>query len=1181
MDNDTASWLNQIGLSKYNDIFAENDIDRRALPHLTEDDLKELGVTLGHRKIIMAAIGELIDGDAPHAQLLAVPTEEPTSHEPREAERRHLSIMFCDLVDSTALSESLDPEVMRELLRRYQDAVAGCITRYDGHVAKYLGDGVLAYFGWPMAYEDQAERAVRAGLEALEVVAALSMEGADKLAARVGVATGEVVVGDLVGNSGRETGAVAGDTPNLAARLQSIANPGTLLVADTTYRAIGSGFEVETKGSQQLKGFQRAVNVYQVIAERAVESRFEATHGDQMLPFVGRVHELGMLNERWQAAQSGQGQMVFVTGEPGIGKSRLVEAFCQTINTEHFQLIRMQCSPYLSESAYHPIIERLSRAAELAPSDTAAERLKKIEKSLILSGEDANAVVPVYADLLTVALDKKYEPLDLQPQALKELTLKTLVERFGSIARDQPTVLILEDAHWIDPSTQEMLERLMPRLPGFPALLIVTHRPEWSPEWAAGYPHCSTVSISRIARDHIAELVGAVMDEEPTSNLLDEIASRTDGVPLFVVELARSVSEATDTVQERSDIIPETLQGSLMARLDRLPAGVKSVAQTASVIGRDFDRELLSKVLGSDTVTLDAAIDQLHRAQIIMHSAVSIEAFTFRHALIQDAAYQSLLNSRRRSYHDIIAEILVADHSDVADTQPELVARHFAEAERHEDALPLWKRASERALARSANLEAIKHCERALGCVKQLREEDVRLSEQLACSLVLATAQSVSGNIPGAMETFTQTAEQAREMNRPKEMAAAALGYDNALFLSNERDRTSIELLKPALALLPESEEALCCQVLGRLARAYLLLGEYQRAQDYNAQTIVKAQALNDQGALFDVLINQFLVPNFGTPLPIEERQSNVDRIIETAGKLSDKDALGRAHSLDIYFSAETAHRQRFDDAVDSLVRYGESNEMLHLIWVARHAQSMQAILDGAFVEAERFAEAAHELGQQTHGDGVEGVYGIQMFTIRREQGRLAEVAPVVKHLVDENPGETAWKPGFALIACDLGFEEPAQRMLHDIASDGFNLALDAKRSTTLAYLAEVCAILKDERYAEALYELLQPYRDMTITAGVATVCLGATARYLGLLATVLGDWDRAERHFKHALKVNEKMHAQPWLAHSQHDYARMLQQRNSDGDADHAHELIQQSLAVAKKFGMVSLEAKLQGSMH
>lgn len=1181
MSTTLAAWLDGLGLGRYAESFAANDIDLRTLPLLTEADLRELGVTVGHRRILLAAIAALRAGNGDPAPVAARPDGAAAAATP-EAERRLLSVLFCDLVGSTELSQHLDPEDMRDLSRRYQDAVAGAVTRYGGHVAKYLGDGILAYFGWPRAYEDQAERAVRAGLEAAAAVGTIPATGDGPLQARVGIATGQVVVGDLIGASGREEGAVAGDTPNLAARLQEAAMPGQVVVADATRRLLGAVFAIEDLGERTLKGFQRRERLFRVVGERPAESRFEAARAGTLAAFVGRSLELGFVLERWTAARAGRGQVVLIGGEAGIGKSRLVRELTEQAAATPHELIRLQGSPYHATSAFHPIIERLSRVAGFAPEDPAAVRLDKLEAMLRQNGEDVAAVAPVYAELLSVPADGRYAPLDLAPQQLRERTTDVLVERLVRLGSRSPVLMVVEDAHWIDPTTCEVLEHAAARIADLPVMLALTHRPEWSVDWAESYGHCSRLQLGRLERHQIAELAQAICGEELSDVLVDHIAARTDGVPLFVEEVTRSLLERGLAASADAAAIPATLQGSLMARLDRLPPSAKRIAHIASVIGRDFDDELLRRTAGLDQDALDEALAQLGRAQLVVRSALRRAAHMFRHALIRDAAYQLLLTRTRRDYHRRIAEVLVADHPEIAATQPELIARHFAEAGMPAAALPFWQRAAARALARSANFEAVDHCERALSCAAELADGEARARETLAATLTLGHALENAGRLPAAMRNSRAAADMARRLGDDARFVAAAMAYDNALFLSGDVHLDSVALLEEALTRIADTDERLRCQVMSRLARASLVVGNEARGDAYNRQAAELARRVGDELALFNILVNTFMVPpSARSHGEMQDWRAAMDEMLALAERLDQDDARGRALSFDTYISAEFGDRARMDAAIDRLEHLGETRQRMHVQWIARHGRAMQALLEGNFAAAEQHAEAALRLGRHTHGDQVAGVYGIQMFSIRREQNRLAEVAPIIKRLMDDKPGQAAWQPGFALVACDLGYHGSAQRVLDELAARDFVFPLDGKRSTTLAYLAEVCTALQDRSRAERLYELLEPYAQMTITAGVTTVCYGAAGRYLGRLAALLDDWDGAAAHFETALAVNRAMRAWPWLARSQHDYARMLRRRGRSGDVRHAERLAEDALEAASRLGMVALVKEIAGRTH
>src|SRR5262245_56371329 len=597
MEHDIATWLNSLGLERYSEAFRANDIDARALRHLTEADLRELGVSLGHRKVLLAAIAEL--KELPQSDARAASPEvglhSDLPSRPDQAERRLLSVLFCDLVGSTALARRLDPEDMRALLRSYQDRVAGAITRYGGHVAQYLVDGVMAFFGWPTAFEDQAERAVRAGLEALEAVQTLGIVGGLHVQARVGIATGRVVVGDL-SSAGRQEGAIAGETPSLATRIQDCATANQVVMSEGTRILVGETFEIEDLGTRSLKGFDGEVRLFRVFGARDLESRFDAARGAVLSRFVGRVHELALLLERWELAKAGEGQVVLISGEAGIGKSRLIRAFADRLGTEHHVLWRLQCSPYHPNSALFPVIQSLYRAIELGSVDTAEDRLDKLERMLRETGEDAAALAPIYAELLSFDAAGRYARLTLAPQELKSLMLRTLIDRCLLTAAKAPLLLLVEDAHWIDPTTQELMDQTIASIGGAQVLMLLTHRPEWQMDWAGTYGHVMSLSLGRLAKPQIAELVEGIVGRQPEETLIAEVTTRTDGIPLFVEELTRSLLERGAHARIGAFEIPATLHGSLMARLDRLPVLAKETIQAASVIGREFTRDLLAGV---------------------------------------------------------------------------------------------------------------------------------------------------------------------------------------------------------------------------------------------------------------------------------------------------------------------------------------------------------------------------------------------------------------------------------------------------------------------------------------------------------------------------------------------------------------------------------------------------------
>ena len=730
------------------------------------------------------------------------------------------------MVESTSLSARLNAEEMHESIGVYQETVAGAVKRYGGYVAKFLGDGVLAYFGWPMAYEDHAERAIRAGIAAVAGVETLKTPAGARLQSRVGIASGRVVVGDLAGGGVLDRGQVAGETPNLAARLQGAAEPGQILIANTTRRLAGHAFEFEALGARELKGFPSRVPVFRVASERDVESRFHATRGKSLSQFVGRNSEIGILLDRWELAKSGQGQAVFVSGEAGIGKSRLLEALMERVQDEPHEFIRLQCSPYHSTSALYPVIQRLSRSVGLAADDDAATRAEKLDRLIGRYGESLVDVRPVYDELLSLDLGDASKVADLSALERKELTLRTLANRALLAAKRATVLFVVEDAHWIDPSTNELLRDIVLRSHGAPIYMLMTHRPDWSPDWAKGLSHVTNVAVGRLTNQQIRlfirSILGAVSDR-----LVDRIAERTDGVPLFVEELTRSILESGSDANEDIEI-PDSLQGSLMARLDRLSASSKEVAQVASVIGREFDRGLLAQVAALEALILDDALRQLLTAQLVVMGGTSQQSLLFRHALIQDAAYQSLLTRKRVHFHHAIADAIVQSHADIAATQPELVARHYTEGRRDDLALPYWMKAGERALERSANYEAIDHFSNALALAERLPDGPERRNQTLAAQLRLAEALTEAGRFNIATTHYLTAAEQAREANDIESFVRVALGYDTAQFLLGVSLDRSVALLTEAEAKIARDDDKRRC-VICRGSRARTVISAMRR----------------------------------------------------------------------------------------------------------------------------------------------------------------------------------------------------------------------------------------------------------------------------------------------------------------------------------------------------------------
>ena len=737
---DVDEWLERLGLSRYRPVFAEHDIDREILPDLTDQDLEKLGVSLGHRKKLLRAIAEL------GRQTGAAPREPEAA--PRAAERRQLTVLFCDLVGSTELSARLDPEDLRDVMLAYQAACTDVIARFEGHVAKFLGDGVLAYFGWPKAHEDDAERAVRAGLQLVEAVGQLEPRAKVRLRARVGVATGHVVVGDLTSQDASDKDSVSGETPNLAARLQTLAEPGTVVISQSTRRLVGRLFELEDLGPVPLKGFAEPLAAFRVEGEGRAEGRFEARQSAGLTPLVGRAEELALLLCRWRQARDGEGQVVLLSGEPGIGKSRLVREVRARLEGEPHIRLLYQCSPHHTTSPLHPVIAQLERAAGFARDDPPETRLDKLETLLARGTQALDEAVPLIAALLGLPTADRYPPVDLTPQRQKQLTLAALVDQLKGLAAEQPVLLAYEDVHWIDPTTQELLGLIIERVQRLPALLLITFRPEFVPPWSGS--HVGALALARLGRREGAAMVERVVkDKALPAEVAAQIVAKTDGVPLFVEELTKTVLEsglltdAGDHFELAGPLppfaIPATLHDSLLARLDRL-APVKEIAQIGAALGREFPHALPAAVADRPKPTLQAALDQLVAAELIYRRGAPPDfTYSFKHALVQDAAYGTLLKARRQHLHARIAQILEKRFPETAKNQPELLAHHFTEAHQMERAFDYWLKAGERAAARSANLEAIRHLTQGLEGLEALPEGPERDRRELALQIAIGT----------------------------------------------------------------------------------------------------------------------------------------------------------------------------------------------------------------------------------------------------------------------------------------------------------------------------------------------------------------------------------------------------------------------------------------------------------
>ncbi len=741
-------WLTENGLRQYAAVFSDNKIDFDVVRSLRENDLRELGLALGDRKRLLQAVvglngqGMMAGGATAFAHDASAAAAELSG-----GERRQLTVMFCDLVGSTALSEKLDPEELRDLLHAYRTQCGEIIQRYQGFVARYVGDGILTYFGWPSAHEDDAERSIRAALDIVEAMPAVSSR--ERLAVRIGIATGPVVVGEQTGQ-GDQSKLAIGTTPNLAARLQGLAAADQIVVAAQTRRLVGNAFELADLGEYALKGMAEPARAWRVIKLGAAASRFEAATQGLVTPLVGREQEIGLLLDRWHLAQEGEGQVVLLSGEPGIGKSRILNTLKERLEIQGTNTLRFQCSPYYVNSTLYPAIDNLEHVLGFTHDEAIDSKLDKLENLFVTTHGRPLTDVRFVASMLSLPTGARYGPLPITPQKYKDETLRAMLDMIEAAARKQPTVMLFEDAHWADATSLEVLDLLCERIRRMPLLAVITHRPEFQAPWH-GNGHITSLNLTKLTRAQSSAMVSKLTGGKLfPADLADRIIAKTDGVPLFVEELTKAILESGELKEladrydyagtSRSVTIPATLRDSLMARLDRfLPA--KEIAQIGAAIGREFSYELIAAVSPMEAEALDAALDQLTESGLAFrHGYPPHATYTFKHALVQDAAYDSLLKSRRQALHTRLARVIEVRFPKVKETEPEVLAHHLTAAGEVEAAIPLWQKAGELALKRTALPETIAHLNRGLEALATLPASNEHGASELAIRCLLGQA---------------------------------------------------------------------------------------------------------------------------------------------------------------------------------------------------------------------------------------------------------------------------------------------------------------------------------------------------------------------------------------------------------------------------------------------------------
>jgi class 3 adenylate cyclase/tetratricopeptide (TPR) repeat protein len=832
-----ANWLENIGLSQYVDLFAQNDIDLDVLPDLTEEELEKLGVSLGHRKKLLRALAADDRFWSAHAKR-ASEAERLSASARVRPERRHLTVMFCDLVGSTALSAQLDPEDLREILHSFQRCCTESIRLYGGHIARFFGDGVLAYFGFPKAREGDAEGAVNAALKIVELVTAIRM--ARRLEVRIGIATGLVVAGDLIGRGSAAEFALVGEAPNLAARLQALAAPNQILLATGTRRLLGRSFELLDLGNQDIRGLNQPVRVWLVVGPNPVASRFDARQTSTLNALIGRGLELALLNDKYDQASCGRGQLLLVSGEPGIGKSRLIVSLREQLVAVPYRLISLQCSAYHTNTAWYPVIRYLERAAEIMPDEPSA-KLDKLRAFLDQLSQQSAETISLFASLLSIPTGDRYPPLALTPSQQKRETFNALLALLENQTKQMPAILVFEDVHWIDPTSLELLMLIRDHVARWKMLAILLFRPELNLGWSR-LPHITNIVVNRLDPEHVTVMIQSIAEDVSLPQaVMNEIVAKSDGVPLFIEEMTKAVLEfkATREVELLADFrssitVPDTLHESLMARLDQV-APMKSVAQIAAVLGREFSLELLQAIASQSEDDVRAAIERLLGAGLVFRSSDAGEqSFTFKHALVRDEAYASLLRDERRRLHRRAADALRADVLRSGRAAPEVVAHHFTEAGEPHLAIDYWVKAAHQAEERFAFVEAGTHLRTALNQLTELPPSQQRDERELRLQYSLGNALYVARGVsaPETGQTFRRALELCRKFEGSPQTTMVLDGI--AAFHNNRDEFEQARQIGEELLLRGNRDGDATQRLIGHraLGTSLFLIGEFNAARE-------------------------------------------------------------------------------------------------------------------------------------------------------------------------------------------------------------------------------------------------------------------------------------------------------------------------------------------------------------
>ena len=1108
-------------------------------------------------------------------------------------ERKLVTVLFADLVGYTALSAQVGEEALFTLMDELYELLIHEVHRYEGPVNELTGDGLVAFFGAPLAVEQAPQRAVRAALALQEAVARVSArverERGVRVQLRVGINTGPVIVG-TVGNNLRMDYKAVGHTVNLAARMEQTAAPGTIQLTEQTYKLVTGYFDCADLGPVSVKGVAEKVRAYRVTGARSGQARIDVAQERGFTRLVGRERELALLRQCFELARGGRGQAVSIIGDAGLGKSRLLYEFRQVLASHDYAWLDGRCHPYGAALAYGPIVELLKQQFQIDTSDRDEDIRGKIQRGLASLSAALAAAAPYVGHLLGVDTAGGL-PAGLAPEAVKYRAFEALRGLVSESAGCRPLVLVIEDLHWVDPTTSEFLTFLLEHVAGARVLLVCTYRPEFVCTWSRKSYH-RVITLTPLAPPDGCQMLTALLGTPHIhDDLVRLVLDKAEGVPFFIEELVTSLRETGAialhdsqwrlTARALTVPVPDTVEEVLMARIDRLPEGAKSVLQIGAVMGREWSEVLLREVAGLAEQDLTAHLAALTDAELLYARGLPPQTtYVFKHAFTQDAAYRGLLTARRQALHHRVAVMLEALFPDRLEEHYGSLAHHYLEAAQGDElakAIAYARRAGDRNMALPAYAEAVRFYHMALEALEL--QEPVDEARRCALLLVLGEAQRKAGDHLQAQATLQRAADSARTLGTTELLAQAALELEQVTHSVGLPAEPVVHLLEEVLQKLGAADSLLAAKILGSLARALRYTGAQQQAVAYAQQAVAMARGCDDPVVLATNLNN--MVFALQGPEHTQQRLTYATEIVPLATAGDARELLNDAHWWRVYCLLELGDIPAMDAEVDVYAGIVQELQQPFYLCLITQLRAMQALMAGRFADSERLAQEALAIGQSLQTENIAGIFGLQMFTLRREQGRLKELAPAVRYFVQQHTAAAAWRPGLALIYSELGRTREARMEFEYLARHDFtDLPRDALWMASMTYLADVCTFLGDTARAATLYQLLLPYAGRNVVIGNAVACYGAMSRYLGTLATTMGHWDVATQHFEDALVMNARMAARPWLAHTQYAYATMLLGRHQPGDHDKATLLLDAALTTARDLGMRALEERLTAGL-